>query len=104
MTQSVDVLAAQVREAIEAAEAIVFAAKCADDSARWGEFTYAIKAKHAAVLVGYAKRAERLKADYLVLARWARQQNAGNAFATQVALHAEERIAEWDLPVEEWEP
>ena len=52
----------------------------------------------------YEEADVRLKADYLSLARWARQQNAGNAFATQVALYAEARIAEWDLPLEEWEP
>lgn len=46
---------------------------------------------------------ERLKADYLSLARWARQQNAGNAFAEQVSYYAEARVAEWDLPLEEWE-
>jgi len=47
---------------------------------------------------------ERLKEDYLSLARWAREQNASNAFATQVAYYAEARISEWDLPLEEWEP
>lgn len=58
----------------------------------------------------YKKRAladaklERLKADYLALLRWAGQQNAGNAFATQVRMSADARIAEWDLPLEEWEP
>ena len=47
---------------------------------------------------------ERLKADYLSLSRWAGQQNAGNAFATQVRMYADARIMEWDLPLEEWEP
>ncbi len=47
---------------------------------------------------------ERLKADYLSLSRWAGQQNAGNAFATQVRQYADARIMEWDLPLEKWEP
>jgi hypothetical protein len=51
-----------------------------------------------------AGKLRRLKSDYLSLARWARQQNAGNPFAEQVALYAEARIAEWDLPLKDWEP
>ena len=47
---------------------------------------------------------ERLRADFELLARWAGEQNAGNAFAEQVALYARARLAEWDQPVEEWEP
>lgn len=51
-----------------------------------------------------AAKIERLKADYLALSRWAGQQNAGNAFATQVRLSADARVMEWELPLEEWEP
>ena len=47
---------------------------------------------------------QRIKEDYLSLSRWAGQQNAGNAFATQVRMHADSMIAQWDLPLEEWEP
>ncbi len=51
-----------------------------------------------------AQKLERLRADVERLARWAGEQNAGNAFAAQVQACAEGRLAEWDLPIEEWEP
>lgn len=57
-----------------------------------------------ALNAAYEQKLERIKQDYLALSRWAGQQNAGNAFATQVRLHADAMIAQWDLPVEEWEP
>jgi hypothetical protein len=37
------------------------------------------------------------------LARWAREQNAGNAFAAQVAMWADAHTADLDLPVEKRE-
>lgn len=46
----------------------------------------------------------RLRDDFERLARWAGEQNAGNAFAEQVAMYAHARLAEWDRSVEEWEP
>ncbi len=47
---------------------------------------------------------DRLREDYERLEKWAAGQNAGNAFATQVAYYARARLAEWDEPIERWEP
>lgn len=47
---------------------------------------------------------ERLRRDFEMLARWADEQNAGNAFAEQLGHMARARLEEWELPVERWEP
>jgi len=49
-------------------------------------------------------RLRRIHEDYATLERWATEQGADNFFAEQVALDAKARLAEWDEPVERWEP
>ncbi len=47
---------------------------------------------------------DRLRSDFLTLAEWAEDNQDGNHFAVQVARYARARLAEWDQPLEEWEP
>jgi hypothetical protein len=45
-----------------------------------------------------------LRNDFERLARWALEHSDDNAFAGQVSLYARARLADWDRPLEEWEP
>jgi len=49
-------------------------------------------------------RLRRIHGDYETLERWALEQGAGNWFAEQIAWDARARLAEWNEPVDRWEP
>jgi hypothetical protein len=50
------------------------------------------------------QKLDRLRSDYERLAKWASDHSEGNPFAEQVCMYAYARLAEWEFPVERWEP
>lgn len=50
------------------------------------------------------QKLDRLRADYERLAKWASDNAESNPFAEQVCMYAHARLAEWEFPVERWEP